>query len=220
MRKEAVVGSLLVLIATCALAQPGPVLLEITTKKLPAAGLWNPYSFRFESNQGTENLSWRLVSGSLPRKVELGEQGTIEGPVIEQGSFRFSVVAIRRDGTRSRPKEFTLDVEPPLKADWQRKSQVNGNRIDGAIKVSNTTGRDFDLTFDVLAVNDVGRATAIGYQHFTLKSNTREMELPFGNTLAPGNYVVNIDVVAEEAESKMIFRWRMEAPKQTIAPVL
>ena len=97
---------------------------------------------------------------------------------------------------------------------------MNGNRIDGSIKVSNTTGRDFDLTFDVLAVNEIGRATAIGYQHFRLKKNTRDMELPFGDTLAPGAYVVHVDVVAEEPESKMILRTRMAAPKQTIAPVL
>jgi len=76
------------------------------------------------------------------------------------------------------------------------------------------------LTFDVLAVNEIGRATAIGYQHFTLKKNTRDMELPFGDTLSPGAYVVHIDVVAEEPESKMILRTRMAAPKQTIAPLL
>jgi hypothetical protein len=44
--------------------------------------------------------------------------------------------------------------------------------------------------------------------------------LPFGDTLAPGAYVVHVDVVAEEPESKMILRTRMAAPKQTIAPVL
>jgi hypothetical protein len=76
------------------------------------------------------------------------------------------------------------------------------------------------LTFDVLAVNEIGRATAIGYQHFTLQKNTRDMELPFGDTLAPGSYLVNVDVVAEEPDSKMIFRARMSAPNQTIVPVL
>jgi hypothetical protein len=45
------------------------------------------------------------------------------------------------------------------------------------------------------------------------------MELPFGDTLPPGSYMVHIDVVAEEPESRMIFRTRMAA-QQTIAPVL
>jgi hypothetical protein len=113
-----------------------------------------------------------------------------------------------------------LNVETPLTAVWSRKSQVNGQEIGGSIKVSNTTGRDFDLTFVVLAVNDIGRATAIGYQHFSLKKNTRDMELPFGGTSSPGSYVVNVDVVGEELVSKKIFRTRLVAPKQTIAPIL
>ena len=53
----------------------------------------------------------------------------------------------------------------------------------------------------VLAVNDIGRATAIGYQHFRLKKNTMDMEIPFGKFVA-GNYAVNVDVVGEEPVSK------------------
>jgi hypothetical protein len=193
---------------------------EITTKELPAADLWNPYSFRLETNEGTENLNWRIAGGSLAHNLQLREHGTIEGVVNELGTFDLTVVAVDRDGVSTKPKRFTLQVEPALKAEWLKKSQVNGSRIEGSIKVSNTTGRDFDLTFDVLAVNEIGRATAIGYQHFTLQKNTRDMELPFGDTLAPGSYVVNVDVVAEEPDSKMIFRARMAAPNQTIVPAL
>ena len=212
----------LLVVVSCAAAQQGrpSSQLEITTKELPAAGLWNPYSFRLETNEGTESLNWRLAGGSLPGNLQLREHGTIEGVVNELGAFDLTVSARGRTGVAAKPKRFTLQVEPALKADWQRKSQVNGNRIDGLIKVSNTTGRDFDLTFDVLAVNEIGRATAIGYQHFILKKNTRDMELPFGDTLAPGSYVVNVDVVAEETESKMIFRARMVTPNQTITPGL
>jgi len=93
---------------------------------------------------------------------------------------------------------------------------VNGQRIDGSIKVSNRSGRDFDLTFIVLAVNDIGRATAIGYQHFPLKKNTRNMEIPFGENLSPGNYAVNVDVVGEEPQSNRIFRARLVTGKESI----
>jgi hypothetical protein len=99
---------------------------------------------------------------------------------------------------------------------WNRKAQVNGQRIDGSVKVSNRTGRDFDLTFVVLAVNDIGRATAIGYQHFPLKKNTRDLTLPFGDTLSPGNYTVNVDVVGEEPISNRIFRARLVTEKESI----
>jgi hypothetical protein len=36
-----------------------------------------------------------------------------------------------------------------------------------------------------LAVNDIGRATAIGYQHFGLKHETIDFEIPFGENLPP-----------------------------------
>jgi hypothetical protein len=192
--------------------------LVITTRELPATGLWKNYSFSLEANQ--EVAKWRLVGGALPRNVKLHNSGTIEGVVNEQGTFSALLQATGRDGLAGKPKSLTLVVETPLKAEWSQKSRVNGNRIDGSIKVSNATGRDFDLTFVVLAVNEIGRATAIGYQHFPFKSDTREMELPFGDTLSPGSYDVNIDVVAEEPTSQMIFRARLVAAKQTIAPVL
>ena len=121
------------------------------------------------------------------------------------------------DKVQSLRKKFILTVETPLAVEWDTKATVNGNRIDGSVKVSNQTGRDFDLTFIVLAVNDIGRATAIGYQHFHLKRETRDQQLPFGDTLSPGTYVVNVDVVGEEPISNQIFRARLVTGKESIA---
>ena len=61
--------------------------------------------------------------------------------------------------------------------------KVNGRRVEGSIKVSNQTEQDFDFTFIALAVDPNGRATAVGYQHFALKKNTEEFEIPFGENL-------------------------------------
>lgn len=187
----------------------------VTTKDL-AAGLWNHYSFKLEATGGVGPYTWHLLSGKLPRKLEFHDFGMIDGIVDEPGTFELTLEVVDRAGARSKPKKLTLTVEPPLTASWSRKAQVDGRRIDGSIKVSNTSGRDFDLTFDVLAVNEIGRATAIGYQHFTLKKNTRDMELPFGDMLSRGDYVVNIDVVGEELTSTMIFRTRLVTPKETV----
>ena len=189
----------------------------ITTKDLPAGMLWNRYTFHFQADGGFEPYHWHVVSGSMPRGLELQDSGHIAGVVNQQGNLEFTVQATDRTGAKSQPKKFTLAIEPPLRADWLRKPQVSGTRIDGSVKVSNTSGRDFDFTFVVLAVNDIGRATAIGYQHFPLKKNTRDMELPFGDTLGPGNYVVNVDLVGEEPASQTIFRTRLVTPRQTIA---
>jgi hypothetical protein len=69
-----------------------------------------------------------------------------------------------------------------------------------------------DLTFDVKAVAENGRATEIGYQHFPLKRGTIAMQLPFGETLPHGGYVVYVNVVGEVAKRNAIYRQGMQTP--------
>jgi hypothetical protein len=192
---------------------PGSV--SISTTKIPKASLWNRYSFELQAAGGSTPYDWRVVEGSLPRGIRLQDDGTLEGEAEQQTQTDFTVIAIDRMG-KQQSKKFTLATETPLMSDWSRKAQVNGQRIDGSIKVSNTTGRDFDLTFVVLAVNDIGRATAIGYQRFWLKASTRDQEIPFGDTLPRGNYAVNVDVVGEEPQSNIIFRSRLVTGKEAL----
>lgn len=196
---------------------PKPEALAISTKPLPKANLWEPYTARLQASGGFEPYHWRVIDSSLPRTLRLSDEGIISGDLNQPGEFQFTVLV--RDNS-SPPKQarqrVVLRTETPLTADWLRKAQVSGQRIDGSVRVSNHSGRDFDLTFVVLAVNDIGRATAIGYQHFPLKKNTTDMEIPFGETLSPGNYAVNVDVVGEEPVSNRIFRARLVTEKESI----
>jgi len=203
---------------------PRPDQLTILTKEMPSGSLWTPYrdqyrpGFQLRATGGIEPYHWRVVNGVLPAGLKLDESSEITGVPQESGNFQF---ALELHDSRIPPlhasQKVTLIVEAPFSAEWDHKAQVSGNRIDGSVKVSNRTGRDFDLTFVVLAVNDIGRATAIGYQHFSLKKNTRNMSLPFGETLSPGNYTVNVDVVGEEPIARRIFRARLVAGKRTIS---
>jgi hypothetical protein len=61
--------------------------------------------------------------------------------------------------------------------------------------VANHTGQPAELTVVVVAVNQIGRATALGYQHFTIQANA-EQEIPFGSSPGPGTYMVRADAVA------------------------
>jgi hypothetical protein len=190
---------------------------SITTKTLPKPLLWEPYTARLHASGGTEPYHWRVIDSSVPRTVRLSDAGTISGDLNESGEFQFT--ALVRDNSnppKHAKQKLILRTETPLTADWSRKVQVSGQRIDGSIKVSNHSGRDFDLTFIVLAVNDIGRATTIGYQHFPLKKSTMDMEIPFGETLSTGNYAVNVDVVGEEPISNHIFRARLVTGRESI----
>jgi hypothetical protein len=216
----------LLLIAAGVWAQPPATApLTIVTKELPPASLWNPYGpehgygFPLQAEGGVGPHHWHIASGQLPQGMKLDEAaGIISGSPEETGQFDLTMLV--SDKLQSVTKKYTLRTETPLTIEWQNKAMVSGNRIDGSVKVSNQTGRDFDLTFIVLAVNDIGRATAIGYQHVRLKRETRDVELPFGETLSPGNYAVNVDVVGEEPVSNRIFRARLVTEKESIAPPL
>ena len=58
-------------------------------------------------------------------------------------------------------------------------------QIEGSVVVANYTDQDFTLTVIVMAVNQIGRATALGYQEFTLASG-EEQAIPFGSSPGPG----------------------------------
>lgn len=195
-------------------AQPADA-VSIAPAKPPKASLWNHYLFQLQASGGVPPYHWRLVRGSLPRGISLQQNGEVAGAAEEQGQEDFTVAVTEQTG-KAQQQNFTLSIEAPLSAAWSRKAEVNGQRIDGTIKVSNTTGRDFDLTLVVLAVNDIGRATAIGYQRFSLRASTRDQELPFGDTLPRGNYTVNVDVVGEEPQSNMIFRSRLVTGNEAV----
>ena len=138
----------------------------ITPSSLTPGTVGISYSASLSATGGLAPYHWSIVSGSLPPGMKLdGASGTISGSPEADGQFEFNILV--SDNVQSVRKKYTLKVETPLTIQWNSKATVSGNRIDGSVKVSNHTGRDFDLTFIVLAVNDIGRATAIGYQHFS-----------------------------------------------------
>jgi hypothetical protein len=108
---------------------------------------------------------------------------------------------------------LVLTVVAPLLAQWGRYPQVNGQRLEGTIIVSNQTEQDFDLTAIIMAVNEIGRATAIGYQRINLKKGTADLEIPFGENLPFGSYELDADAVAEVAATNSIYRARL-VPKE------
>jgi len=171
------------------------------------------YEVRFRAHGGVPVLHWRVEKGVLPPGIALEDNGLLHGEPERTGEFQFTVSV--RDGSQppqAVQKEFLLRVRSALTLNWKKLAHVNGNRIEGSAEVTNTTPDDMDLTFIVLAVPTNGRATAIGYQHFVLKAGTRAKELPFGETLPHGGYVVHVDAVAEVAAKNLIYRNRLQTP--------
>jgi hypothetical protein len=194
--------------------------IVIHTETLPKAFLQQPYEIRMAAEGGIPPLAWKVTEGDLPAGLALQHDGLLDGIPTETGEFRFTVtVTDSGHPAYQKSQQIVLKVVAPLLAQWGRYPKVNGRRLEGSILVSNATDHDFDLTVIVLAVNHIGRATALGYQHFPLSKDTAGMEIPFGDNLPHGAYDLNVDAVAEVAATDSIFRARL-APKEKFDVVL
>jgi hypothetical protein len=215
MLRSAIISGILVLCAF-SLAAPaqqaaatGPP-LAVRTPTPDKAYLRQQYRFQLASDGGITPLIWKVASGSLPPGLTLSDDGLITGAPKATGNFAF-VLTITDSGKPPRSLNYpmTLQVVAPMLLDWNPPAKINGTRIEGGLKVSNQTGVDFDLTIVVMAIAEDGRATAIGYQHFTLKAQTLNFPIPFGENLPWGAFQVNADAVAEVAETNTIYRARL-----------
>jgi len=188
--------------------------LVIEPGELPATYPHGPYQVNFHARGNyVPVLQWRVESGTLPPGIKLEDNGALHGEAERAGEFQF-VVAVRDGGSPQQAvhRGFVIKVVEGITLAWKVPAHVTGNRIDGSVEVSNTTADDMDLTFDVKAVAENGRATEIGYQHFPLKKGTIGMALPFGETLPHGAYVVYVNLAGEVAKRNAIYRERMQTP--------
>ena len=189
-------------------AASGPALA--IRSSLPKGYVRQPYEAQLAAGGGLTPYSWEVTEGKLPAGLTLQRNGVISGIPSESGSFHFAVTVT--DGgkpAQQLTQRMELLVVAPLMLQWNKPPKVNGRRIEGSVTVANQTEHDFDLTVVMLAVNETGRATAIGYQHLKMKGDTTSLEAPFGENLPVGTYQLNVDAVAEGAASGSIYRARL-----------
>lgn len=202
-------------------APTDPSKLAFNTTALPTAAVRHAFKFQFQAKGGTPPFQWKL-GGDPPAGMQLGDDGILMWMPDSVGEWHFIVqVADSSRPAQTISRDLTLRVLEPLMLQWKDYAAVNGSRIGGRLEVSNSTGDDFDFTVVVLAVNEIGKAFAIGYQHFPLKSGVESMEIPFGETLPQGRYVVHVDAVGEVPPRHAIYRARLqtkEALPVTVGP--
>ncbi|MGC2110493.1 MAG: Ig domain-containing protein [Candidatus Korobacteraceae bacterium] len=175
------------------------------------------YTLPLTATGGTAPFTWQLAGGELPPGLRLlPHTGRISGSATTAGEYRFTIVV----NDSSIPKlqaqrDFTINVIAGLAIDWKEAPKVHGNTIAGSAVVTNETGRKFDLTVVIVAVNEIGRATTLGYQHFTLAAQSTSQVIPFSSSPGLGTYYVRADAVAHHTGHQHIFR----ASKQTPATI-
>jgi len=210
--------ALVLLLASVTSAQqppPDPTTLALDAVTLPKASPRHDYKFQFQAHGGIPPMKYALSGGSLPTGMKLGADGLLTGTPTTVGEYKFTVTVTDSSSPPQKAfRNFVLRVAQPFVMEWKRYAHVTGNRIDGSVTVSNNTEDDFDFTFIVLAVPENGRAVAIGYQHLALKSGVDSLEIPFGDTLPRGNYVVHVDAVGEVPAKEQIYRTRLQTKEK------
>lgn len=162
---------------------------------------------------GIMPYTWLVVEGQLPPGLRLQQhKGAIVGTPTTAGTYHFTIAV--QDSSIPQlqlRREFNIQVIEGLTLEWQDAPAAHGNKISGSAVVTNQTGEEFVLTVIIVAVNQIGRATALGYQHFKLAAGSTSPVIPFGSSPGLGTYYVRIDAVAHRPGKKHIFR----ASKQT-----
>ncbi len=191
--------------------------LVVTTPGPSSAIVGSNFNFPLVATGGSAPYTWRLVDGQLPPGLKLhAHSGVISGVPTTAGEYSFAIAAADTSvPTLQAQRAVTITVIAGLAIDWKQYPKVQGTALSGSVVVTNQTGQDFDLTVVVVAVNSIGRATTLGYQHFTLAAQKSGTVIPFGSAPGPGTYVVHADAVAHHPGGHHIFRAR----KQTTDPL-
>jgi len=206
-------------LTTGSLAQSAdPARLDFATKSLPVGTVGRSYNATIKLQAGQGPFQWTITKGALPPGLALqANTGVVSGNPEQAGLFRFTL-SVRDQGTNTGvSREFVIQVQGPLMLEWVNPASLSENAISGSVKVTNssTRGDTFDLTVIIVAVNEVGKAFALGYQHFSLAQNVEQV-IPFSSTVPNGRYIVHVDAIAEVPARRAIYRARL----QTQAPLV
>ncbi len=170
------------------------------------------YTLPLTVTGGITPYTWSVVAGELPAGLRVQpHKGNVTGTPTTPGTYHFTVSV--RDSSIPQlelRRDFNIQVIEGITIQWQDAPAVHGNKVSGSAVVSNQTGEEFVLTVVVVAVNQIGRATALGYQHFKIPAGSSSPVIPFGSTPGMGTYYVRVDAVAHRSGKKHVFRTSKE----------
>lgn len=211
---------LLIWVAGMAAQDIRPPLQFTGDKSLPKAILTANYQGKVGVAGGVSPWKWEIIAGSLPPGLNLDPvKGTLTGVPTAPGLYRFAVeVSDSDDPPETRTRQFTLTVTSALIVEWKSLPAINGDRIQGSLKLVNETADDADLTMIVVAVNEIGKAFVLGYQHFILARESTQPDVAFGAGLPRGSYIVHADVIAEVPGKNSIYRSRLQTTEPLRVP--
>src|ERR1700688_3740556 len=166
--------------------------LAVVDEPLPAIVAGVEFHVLLHATGGAPPYVWSVASGDLPEGVTLSPEGLLAGRPTKPGTVSLTLkVEDSGHPAHTINKEFRISIVSSLLLEWLQIPKAHDNRIDGSVQGSNGSAATFELTVIIVAVAENGRATAIGYENFPLKAGAISVQIPFGNTLPHGGYVIH-----------------------------
>lgn len=196
---------------------PTPAAVVIVTDTLPEPVAHTPYYFQLVARGGTPPYTWQVVNGKLPPGLHLqSTTGVVNGVPVAATQLAITVrVTDSAEPAHTATRGLRITAAPALQMAWRRRPVLENDGIYGEVKVGNPSKDAYDLTFIIVAVNQIGKAFALGYQRFTLEPR-EEQAIPFGSTLPLGSYIVHADAVGEVAATNVIRRAQLQTPEPLV----
>jgi len=207
-------GVLLALLASRLMAQapvPEQSRLNVVTQSPQPAIAGETFRLPLVVTGGFAPYSWQRITGDLPPGLKLHpRKGMISGVPTAPGEYHFRVAVTDSSIPHLQAqRDLVITVIAGLTIDWKQAPKVQGTTLSGSVVVTNQTEHALDLTVIVVAVNDIGRATALGYQQFSLPPKSDQV-IPFGASPGPGGYLIHADAVGRWSGDHNVYRARKE----------
>ena len=178
--------------------------VEFATKSLPSAVLGTEYNQKLQLTGGQGAFEWSLAGGSLPPGLKFDrEAGVISGKPSEQGTFQFVVAAQDLTTKAVIKREFAITVSGALLLNWIDPPKVSEQSVSGKVEVINALGENVNLTILVEAVNEIGKAFVLGYEHVDFATQGKR-EVPFSIAVLPnGRYRAYVNAWGKGANDRL-----------------
>jgi hypothetical protein len=198
-------------------AQPTSA-FTITTTTLDVCAVDQSCYQQLHATGGAVPLRWRIASGSLPEGLQLdAASGVVSGIATSAAQYEVTIaVSDASNPPRTASRVFSSKTVPALAMDWGTAPTLQATTISGTVTVSNNGQDVLDLTVIVVAVNEAGKAFALGYQRFDLAAKSTERRITFSSQLPGGRYTVRADAIGEVAARRKIYRVSREAGPFTV----
>jgi hypothetical protein len=186
--------------------------LQVMTANLPLPETGEKYEIRLRAIGGVPPYRWWIPATPLPPGLNLNvNTGLISG--IPESSDEFSVLVQVTDsadppGTHS--KLLVASEGAPLTVRWTVRPHITATNIAGAVRVENGSSDSMDVTVIVMAVNEIGKAFALRYEHLSVAAGKETPDVKFDSSLSPGQYTAHADAIGEVPAKKASYRDRRE----------